>query len=90
MYNMYIGKNGLSFRSLNSNSTSQFISVAQLCLIFCDPMNYSTPGLPVHHQLPELVQTQVHRVGDTIQPFHPLSSSYPPAFNLPQHHGLFK
>ena len=53
----------------------QFNSVAQSCLSLCDPMNCSMPGLPVHHQLPELSQTRVHRVGDAIQPSHPLSSS---------------
>ena len=53
----------------------QFSSVAQLCLTLCDPMNRSTPGLPVHHQLPEFTQTHVHQVGDAIQPSHPLSSS---------------
>ena len=52
----------------------QFSSVAQSCPTLCDPMNRSTPGLPVHHQLPEFTQTHVHRVGDAIQPFHPLSS----------------
>ena len=56
----------------------------------CDPMDCSTPGLPVHHQLPELAQTQVHVVGDAIQPSHPLSSPSPPAFNLSQHQGLFQ
>ena len=54
----------------------QFNSVAQLCLTLCDPMNYSTPGLPVHQQLPEFTQTHVHRVGDAIQPSHPLSSPF--------------
>ena len=58
---------------------SQFSSVAQLCLTLCDPMNHSTPCLPVHHQLPEFTQTYVHRVGDAIQPSHPLSSPSPPA-----------
>ena len=52
-------------------------------------MNRSTPGLPVHHQLPEFTQTHVHRVGDAIQPSHPLSSPSPPVFNLSQHQGLF-
>ena len=61
----------------------QFISVAQLCPTLCDPMNCSTPGLPVHHQLPEFTQTHVHRVGDAIQPSHPLSSLSPPAHNPP-------
>ena len=56
----------------------------------CDPMNHSTPGLPVHHQLPELAQTHVHRVSDVIQPSHPLLSPSPPAFNLSQHQGLFQ
>ena len=57
----------------------QFSSVTQLCPTLCDPMNCSTPGLPVHHQLPQFTQTHVHRVGDTIQPSHPLSSPSPPA-----------
>ena len=57
----------------------QFSSVAQSCPTLCDPMNHSTPGLPVHHQLLEFTQTHVHRVGDAIQPSHPLSSPYPPA-----------
>ena len=63
-------------------------SVAQSCLILCDPMNCSTPGLPVHHQIPELAQTHAHWVGDAIQPSHPLLSPSPPAFNLSQHQGL--
>ena len=58
---------------------SQFSSVAQSCLTLCDPMNHSTPGLPVHHHLPEFTQTHVHQVGDDIQPSHPLSSPSPPA-----------
>ena len=57
---------------------------------FCDPMNRSTPGLPVHHHLLEFTQTHVHRVGDAIQPSHPLSSPSPPAPNLSQHQGLFQ
>ena len=56
----------------------QFSSVAQSCLTLCDPMNCSTPGFPVHHQLPEFTQTHVHRVSDAIQPSHPLSSPSPP------------
>ena len=68
----------------------QFSSIAQLCLTLFDPMNCSRPGLPVHHQLPEFTQTHVHRVGDAIQPSHPLSSPSPPAFNLSQHQGLFQ
>ena len=62
----------------------------QLCLILCDPMDCSTPGLPAHHQLPELAQTHVHQVGDAIQPSHPLLSPSPPAFSLSQHQGLFQ
>ena len=69
---------------------SQFSSVAQSCPTLCDPMNRCTPGLPVHHQLPEFIQTHVHWVVDTIQPSHPLSSPSPPALNLSQHQGLFK
>ena len=57
----------------------QFISVAQSCPTLCDPMNRSTQGLPVHHHLPEFTQTNIHRVSDAIQPFHPLSSASPPA-----------
>ena len=68
----------------------QFSSIAQLCPMLCDPMNCSTPGLLVHHQLPEFNQTHVHRVGDGIQPSHPLLSPSPPAFNLSQHQGLFQ
>ena len=66
----------------------QFSSVTRSCPTLCDPMNCSTPGLPVHHQLPELTQTHVHRVSDVIQPSHPLWSSSPPAFNLSQHQGF--
>ena len=65
-------------------------SVPQSCPTLCDPMNHSTPGLPVQHQLPEFTQTHVHWVGDAIQPFHPLSSPSPSALNLSQHWGLFK
>ena len=65
-----------------------FSSVSQSCLTLCDPMNHSTPGLPVHHQLPEFTQTHVHRVGDAIQPSHPLLSPSPPAPNSSQHHGV--
>ena len=57
----------------------QFTSVAQSCLTFCNPKDYSRPGFPVHHQLPEFTQTHVHRVGDAIQPSHPLSSPSPPS-----------
>ena len=68
----------------------QFSSVAQSCLTLCDPINCSTPGLPVHHQLPESTQTHVHQVDHAIQPSHPLSSPSPPALNLSQHQGLFQ
>ena len=67
-----------------------FSSVTQSCLTLCDPMVCSMPGLPVHHQLLELAQSHVHRVGDAIQPSHPLSSPSPPASNLSQDQGLFK
>ena len=68
----------------------QFSSVAQSCLTLCDPMNCSTPGLPVHHQLPEFTQTHVHQVGDVIQPSHHLLSPSLPALDLSQHQGLFQ
>ena len=68
----------------------QFSSVTQLCLTLWDPMNHSTSGLPVHHQLPEFTQTHVHWVGDIIQPSHPVSSPSPPAPNPSQHQGLFQ
>ena len=68
----------------------QFSSVTQLCPTLCDPMDCSTPGLPVHHQLPEFTQTNVHWVGDAIQPSHPLLSPSSPDFNLSQHQGLFQ
>ena len=68
----------------------QFSSVAQSCPTLCDPMNCSTPGLPAHHQLLEFTQTHVHRVGDAIQPSHPLLSPSPPAPNPSQHQGLFQ
>ena len=68
----------------------QFSSVAQSCPTLWDPVNRSTPGLPVHHQLPEFIQTHVHWVGDVIQPSHPLSSPFPPALNPSQHQSLFQ
>ena len=67
----------------------QFSSVAQSCPTLCNPMNHSTPGLPVHHQLPEFTQTHVHCVSDAIQPSHPLSSPFPPAPNSSQRQSLF-
>ena len=68
----------------------QFSSVAQSCPTICNPMNCSTPGLPVHHHFPEFTQTHVHRVRDAIQPSHPLSSPSPPASNPSQHQSLFQ
>ena len=70
---------------LRGKPTVQLLSGVRLC----DPMDCSTPGLPVHHQLPEFTQTHVHLVGDAIQPSYPLSSASPP-FNLSQHQGLFQ
>ena len=67
-----------------------FSSVVQSCLTLCDPVDCSTPGFPVHHQLPELAQMQVQQVNDAIQPSHPLLSPSPLTFNLSQHQGLFK
>ena len=68
----------------------QFSSVARSCPTLCDPTDCSTQGFPVHYQLPEPAQTHVHRVGDTIQLSHPLSSPSPPTFNLSRHQGLFQ
>ena len=69
----------------------QFSLVQSLsCVQLCDPMDCSTPGLPVHHQFPELTQTHLHWVGDAIKPSHPLLTPSPPTFNLSQHQGLFK
>ena len=81
---IFLGHNYWTTRS------TQFSSVTQFCPTLCDPMNFSTPGFPVHHQLLELTQTHVHQVGDAIQPSHPLSSPSPPAFNLSQHQGIFQ
>ena len=71
-------------------SIEDISSVTQSCPTLCNLMNCSMPGLPVHHQLPELAQTQVHQASDAIQPSHPLLSPSPPAFKLSQHQGLFK
>ena len=87
------GFNPWSFTDLLSTGNGmakQFSSIAQSCLTLCNPMNCSTPGLPVHHQLPEFIQTHVHRVSDAIQPSHPLSSPSSPAPNLSQHQSLFQ
>ena len=76
--------------SRTSVSCFQFSSVTQLCPTLFDPMNRSTPGLPVHHQLPEFTRTHIHWVSDAIQPSHPLSSPSPPAPNPSQHQRLFQ
>ena len=78
------------FEQMCENYSIQFSSVAQSCPTLCDPMNRSTPGLPVHHQLPEFTQTHVHRVRDAIQPSHPLSSTSPLAPNPSHHQSLFQ
>ena len=78
------------FFRLVKRSSVQFSSVTQSCPALCDPMNRSTPGLPVHHQLPEFTQTHVHQVNDAIQPSHPMSSPSPPAPNPSQHQSLFQ
>ena len=70
--------------------SDQIRLVAQSCPTLCNPMNHSTPGLPIHHQLPEFTQTHVHRVSDAIQPSHPLSSPSPSALNPSQHQSLFE
>ena len=80
------GKFGLGIR----NEAVQFSSATQSCLTLCNPMNCSTPGLPVHHHLPEFTQTHVHRVSAAIKPSHPLSSPSPPAPNPSQHQNLFQ
>ena len=77
-------------KNLNNSNIASVSSVTKSCLTLCDPMDCRTPGLPVHHQLPELTETYVHQVSDAIQPSHPLLSPSPPAFNLSQHQGLFQ
>ena len=81
---------GFISEKIYHHQSVQFSSVTQSWPTLCDPMNRSTPGLPVHHQLPEFTQTYVHRVSDAIQPSHPLSSPSPPAHNPSQHQGLFQ
>ena len=87
-------KNGMDLTEAEKRVTRihkvQFSSVAQSCPTLCDPMNHSTPGLPVHHHLPEFTQTHVHRVCDAIQPSLPLSFPSPPAPNPSQHQNLFQ
>ena len=78
------------FKHFLTSMAVQFSSVAQSCPTLCNPMNRSTPGVPVHRQLPEFTQTHVHRVSDAIQPSHPLSSPCPPAPNPSQHQSLFQ
>ena len=73
-----------------NNRNYQFSSVSKSCPTPCDPIDCSTPGFPVHHQLPEFTQTHFHQVGDAIQPSHPLSCPSTLAFNLSQHQGLFQ
>ena len=80
----------LSLKDNWPTTSDQIRSVTQSCPTLCDPMNRSTPGLPVHHQLPDLTQTYVHRVSDAIQPSHPLSSPSPPAHKPSQHQSLFQ
>ena len=84
--------NGHEFKQTpgDSEGSDQIRSVAQLCPTLWDPINCSTPGLPVHHLLPEFIQTHVHQVSDAIQPSYPLSSPSPPAFNLSQQQSLFQ
>ena len=78
------------FLKWKHHSSVQFSSVTQSCLTLCDPMNHSTPGLPVHHKLPEFTLTHAHRVSDAIQPSHPLLAPFSPSPNPSQHQGLFQ
>ena len=80
----------LSYPERECDYSLQFCSVPQTCPTLCDPMDCSTSGLSVHHQLPEFTQTHFHIVSEAIQPSHPLASPSPPAFNLPQYQGLFQ
>ena len=89
MMSLQANEKSLRMSSL-STCDKWFSSIAQSCPTLCNPMDCSTPGLPLHHQIPEFIQTHVHWVGDAIQPSHPLLSPSPPAFNLSQHQGLFK
>ena len=85
-----VGETLETVSELDMEQSDQIRSVAQSCPTLCDPMNHSTPGLPVHHQLPEFTQTHIHRVSDAIQPSHPLSSPSPPAPNPSWHQSLFQ
>ena len=93
------GHRQASWKDTNEQSSIQMVirvvsdqirSVTQSCPTLCNPMNRSTPGLPVHHQLLAFTETHVHRVGDAIQPSHALSSPSPPAPNPSQHQSLFQ
>ena len=90
LYRKYLPTSDLIVSDSAYAKSTLCCSVAQSCLTLCDPMDCSTPGFPVHHQLPELAETHIHWAGDAIQPSHPLLSSSPPAFNLSQHQGLFQ
>ena len=83
-------ENGIQWLIREKGIRDQIRSVAQSCPTLCNPMNCSTPGLPVHHQLPEFTQTHIHQVSDAIQPSHPLSSPSPPAPNPSQYQSLFQ
>ena len=87
---LFILESGNTWSCQSNGESVQFSSVTQSCPILCDPMNCSTPGLPVHHHLPEFTQTHVHQVHDAIQPSHLLSSPSPPAPNPSQHQRLFQ
>ena len=87
---VHVFQGGPSFGFIDFLSCASVSSVTQSFLTLCDPMDCSTWGFPVHHQLPELAQIHVHQVSDAIQPSQPLSSSSPHAFNLSQHQGLFQ
>ena len=87
---VFIKSQTLELTDPDWTDSAQFSSVAQSCPTLCDPMDCSTPGLPVHHLLPEPAQTHVHRVSDAIQLSHPLSTPFPPALNLSGHQGLFQ
>ena len=91
------GKENVYYHTLSATSSvphmswlNECCSVAQLCLVLFNPMDCSTPGFPVLHHLPKLAQTHIHWVSDAIQPFHPLLSPSPPAFNVSQHQLLFQ
>ena len=86
----FLIKNSLESGHRGNLSSVHFSSVTQSCPSLCDPVNRSTPGLPVHHHLPEFTQTHVHWVSDAIQPSHPLLSPSPPAPNPSEHQSLFQ